>query len=48
MINSSKLPQKSKQVLAHYKSLNKVSKRFDTDTSTVTSTIISSSHIFNP
>jgi hypothetical protein len=46
-MKSNKLPQKSTQVLAHYNSLNKDSKRLETDTTTVTTTIISSTHIFN-
>jgi hypothetical protein len=46
-MKSSKLPQKSKQIYAHYESSKKVGKRWDTDTTTVTSTIISSTHIFN-
>lgn len=46
-MKSNKLPQKSTQVIASYKSLNSDNKRLETDTTTMTTTIISSSHIFN-
>jgi len=47
MMKSMKLPRKNTQIIAQYKSLNKGSKRPETDTTTMTTTIISSSHIFN-
>ncbi|CAH0134887.1 hypothetical protein SRABI36_02541 [Pedobacter sp. Bi36] len=46
-MKSKKLPQKNTQIVAQYKSLNEVNKRPDSDTTTVATTIISSTHIFN-
>lgn len=46
-MKSSKLPQKREHFFANYESSKKVGKRSDTDTTTVTNTIISSTHIFN-
>lgn len=46
-MKSMKLPLKSTQVITRYKSLNRDGKRLETDTTTVTNTIISSTHIFN-
>ena len=46
-MKSNKLPKKSTQVLTQYKSLTKHGKRIETDTTTMTTTIISSSHIVN-
>lgn len=47
MIKSNKLPQKKTQIINRYKTFNDQIKSLDTDTTTVTTTILTSTHIFN-
>ncbi|MBT2560724.1 hypothetical protein J7E50_07745 [Pedobacter sp. ISL-68] len=47
MMKSKKLPQKSTQLLTHYRSFKRKDKGADTDTTTVNTTVVSSTHIFN-
>lgn len=46
-MKSKKLPLKNTQIFANYQSSKMVGKRLNTDPTTVTNTIISSTHIFN-
>ncbi len=46
-MKSKKLPQKSTQLLNHYRSFKSENRWTQTDTTTVNTTVISSSHIFN-
>ncbi|NII83723.1 hypothetical protein [Pedobacter sp. SG918] len=47
MIKSKKLPQKSTQLLNQNRSFKRQNKWSETDTTTVNTTIVSSTHIFN-